>query len=138
MGNRKVNTEIIAQKIADRCRARTVLLVDDDLGCRSVMRQCLEKLGWNVTEADSGERAMERLQSETSQPDAAMIDLLMPGIGGLPVAKWIRDMMPNVHVIISSGADVEALGAISESFTIMPKPVKFEEVKKMFEKFWRK
>jgi PAS domain S-box-containing protein len=61
-----------------------VLLVEDDLTTRQMMREMLERDGWTVTEAANGQYALERLAE--GRPDAILLDLMMPEMDGFELA----------------------------------------------------
>ena len=67
---------------------QTILVVDDEPQLRRVMRATLSDLGYLVIEAKSGEEAIETLRRET--PDLILLDLNMPGMGGLEACRAIR------------------------------------------------
>jgi DNA-binding response OmpR family regulator len=68
--------------------APVVLVVEDTLVTRSLMRRLLERDLIQVIDADSGETAMMAI--ETSCPDLVVLDLRLPGISGLDLARWVR------------------------------------------------
>lgn len=71
---------------------RTVLLVDDSRVARMMARAVIEKrrTGWTVHEANSGEDAIAI--AATCRPDFILIDVNMPGMGGLAAAQRLREM----------------------------------------------
>ncbi len=69
-------------------RAGRVLVVDDDMNVRDVVRRYLEHAGYTVVLAGDGEQAL-RLVAE-SEPDLVVLDLMLPGIDGLEVCRRIR------------------------------------------------
>jgi CheY-like chemotaxis protein len=67
----------------------TILVVDDEPQLRRAMKATLTDLGYSVIESKSGEEALEALRHDT--PDLILLDLNMPGIGGLePAARSAR------------------------------------------------
>jgi two-component system response regulator ResD len=68
--------------------AETVLVVDDDATTRDVIVRYLEREGFEALEAEDGGRA--RALIETSSPNLVILDLMLPGIDGLSVIRWIR------------------------------------------------
>jgi len=64
---------------------KTVLIVDDQSTARGVLRRMLERAGYRVMEAESGERALALAAADAV--DALVLDLKMPGIGG--IETWI-------------------------------------------------
>jgi two-component system KDP operon response regulator KdpE len=66
----------------------TILVVDDEPQIRRVLRSTLSSQGYTITEAKSGEEAVEFLRKE--RPDLVLLDVNMPGIGGLEACREIR------------------------------------------------
>jgi len=66
----------------------TVLVVDDDLTVRDVVRRYLELAGHEVALADNGEDALAWIASH--KPDLVVLDLMLPGIDGLEVCRRLR------------------------------------------------
>ena len=86
-----------------------VLVVDDMVETRRLMRRVLERGGFRVTEAGTGEEA-RRLIS-TSRPALVVLDLRLPGISGFDVARAVRaDPDPAVAstVLLACSASVQA------------------------------
>jgi len=78
-----------------------VLVVDDDDSTRQRLSVLLAGLGYEVTLAASGEEALSRLPSD-HRPAVIMLDLVMPGLGGLEVLDRIRSSHPSIPVVILS------------------------------------
>jgi CheY-like chemotaxis protein len=68
--------------------APLILVVDDTIETRTLMRRLLTRAGMAVVEADSGEAAIRSI--EESRPDLVVLDLRLPGISGFDVARWVR------------------------------------------------
>jgi signal transduction histidine kinase len=66
-----------------------VLVVDDDLNTRILVRECLEQAGFRVEEACDGEQGMSAF--ERARPDIVVLDVIMPGLDGFALCKKIRD-----------------------------------------------
>jgi two-component system KDP operon response regulator KdpE len=82
-----------------------ILVADDEPQIRRVMRTSLTEQGYIVTDARSGEEALERLRQD--HPDLVLLDMNMPGIGGLEACREIRETS-DVAVIILTVRDSEA------------------------------
>ncbi len=68
---------------------RRILLIDDEPDIRAVARVAIELVaGWEMVEADSGERGLEIARE--AQPDAALIDYMMPQMDGPATVKALR------------------------------------------------
>jgi PAS domain S-box-containing protein len=84
-----------------------VLLVDDERQVRKVARQLLESYGYRVMEAETGEAALRHFEGEHAV-DLVILDYIMPGMGGRRCLERLRDLAPDVPVIISTGYSAEA------------------------------
>ena len=82
-----------------------ILVVDDSALARRTSRQMLETEGYAVLEAHDGLSALERYFIE--KPDVVLLDLVMRGMYGLEVLEKLREMDPDVKVVVVS-ADVQA------------------------------
>ena len=81
----------------------TVLLVEDEAPVRSFAARALQIRGYSVLEADSGEAALELLESNDLEVDLFVSDVVMPGMNG---PSWVRkaiETRPNVSTIFMSG-----------------------------------
>lgn len=83
---------------------RKVLVVDDSSLARRTSRHILESEGYHVLEAPDGLAALERYYLE--KPDLVLLDLVMKGMYGLDVLAKLREMDPDVRVIVIS-ADIQ-------------------------------
>jgi two-component system KDP operon response regulator KdpE len=82
----------------------TILVVDDEPQLRRAMKATLTDLGYSVIESKSGEEALEALRHDT--PDLVLLDLNMPGIGGLETCRAIRETS-EVPIIVLSVRNTE-------------------------------
>ena len=81
----------------------TVLLVEDNDDVRAVTARRLRRLGYKVVEAENGPRAIAILGSDNSI-DAVFSDVVMPGgMSGFDIARWMRQNMPALPVLLTSG-----------------------------------
>lgn len=105
---------------------KTVLIVDDDPTQRRLMRAVCEKAGFPVLEADSGESALDLLRSEAGNDVAViMLDLRMPGLGGMEMLKRAKAFQPDLPIIVltaQGGIDtvVEAMQNGATDFFVKP------------------
>ena len=65
-----------------------ILIVEDDVATRKILRRILEKQGWAVTEADSGRSALEKL--EIARPHLILLDLMLPDMDGFELIGELR------------------------------------------------
>jgi len=114
--------------------ALQVLLVDDDELIQTSTRMMVEALGHTVTSCLDGEAALQLL-AQGFRPDAVILDLNMPGLGGKGTLPRLRGLCPQVPVMLSTGrADQEALdlAASVPLVTLLPKPYSFEALRTRF------
>jgi len=100
----------------------TVLVIDDEPQLRRTMKATLTDLGYSVMEAKSGEAALEMLRHEAA--DLVLLDLNMPGIGGLETCRAIRETSDVPIIVVSvrnTEADkVQALDAGADDYVTKP------------------
>ena len=80
----------------------TVLLVDDEETVRAIGKEMLQELGFSAITADDGKEAVEMFKT---RPDIALVilDLTMPHMDGEQCFRELRQLDPNIKVIMSSG-----------------------------------
>lgn len=106
--------------------AKTILIVDDDPTQRRLMRAVCEKAGYPVLQADSGENALSLLQSQQgADVSLVMLDLRMPGLGGMETlkrTKSFREELPVIVLTAQGGIDtvVEAMQNGAADFFVKP------------------
>jgi DNA-binding NarL/FixJ family response regulator len=87
---------------------RTLLLVDDQVEFLQLLRTRLARApGLRIVgEASSGEQALELLRELVPLPEAALVDVEMPGLDGFTTAQRLRERAPELRVVlISASAD---------------------------------
>lgn len=103
---------------------RLVLVVDDDPGQREQIAQFLERKSIAVEQANTGEEAFELVKSY--HPAVVIMDVGMPGIGGVEAANKIGAILPEAKVIMMSGFRNNLVAAnryASTAFAVIEKPV---------------
>ena len=80
-----------------------ILLVDDEPGILEVTKEVLRTAGYKVTTARSGEEALEVFQANPEAVDLVILDLGMPGMGGLRCLQALIERRPEVLVLVASG-----------------------------------
>lgn len=100
-----------------------ILLVDDEAAIRRALQLSLSEFGFVVTEASRGEEALHRLEAQSY--DAVLLDLNMPGIGGMRTLLRIRARLPRVPILILTVRDqeddkVEALESGADDYLTKP------------------
>jgi len=109
----------------------TVLLVDDEEAIRHLGRDMLQVLGLRVLSASDGEEALRLYQEHRSKIDVIILDLSMPKMNGWEVFRRLKEIDPDVRVLISTGyidRDVEELVA-SGVCGVVHKPYTLEHLR---------
>jgi len=83
-----------------------ILIVDDEESIRDYTYQALTKFGYNVITASSGEEAIKIYSEKGKEIDLIILDLGMPGMGGLECLKVITKIDSDVKIIIDSGYSI--------------------------------
>ena len=107
-----------------------ILVVDDELFVRELLLEFLSSEGFEVSLADSGEKAVVLMQSEPA--DVVLVDLKMPGIDGIETLKQIKKTAPNALAIVMTGyptigSSIEALRCGAYDYVV--KPFKLNDLK---------
>lgn len=90
-----------------------VLLADDHDSIREMARQALVSLGYRVLSAVDGEEALRLCENE--KPDLAILDLVMPKLGGLQTAAQLASRFGTVPILFTSGYSQESRGVQDET-----------------------
>ena len=117
-------------------RTMKVLLIDDDELIQSSVQMILEVLGHTaVTTAQSGEEALAMLEAGL-EADLVILDMNMPGLGGIGTLPRLRGLRPEVPVLLATGrVDQTALNLASAhaGVTLLAKPFGLRELQKHLE-----
>ena len=108
-----------------------ILVVDDERAVRESLRRALELEGYEIELASDGSEALLALQDEEPQPDAVILDVLMPGVDGLEVCRRLRALGNHVPVLMLTARDevenrVAGLDAGADDY--VTKPFALEEL----------
>jgi CheY-like chemotaxis protein len=106
-----------------------VLLVEDDPAVRRTARRILERDGYQVLVAETGEEALERLRAHPQRVDLLITDLVMPGMGGAQLMRQVADGRLPPRILFMSGYDAGAAerGEIPAAAEFLPKPFTLAE-----------
>jgi two-component system response regulator MprA len=107
-----------------------ILIADDERAVRESLQRALELEGYEIELAADGREALERLEHD-AQPDAVVLDVLMPGMDGLEVARTMRRSGSRVPILMLTARTqvedrVEGLDAGADDY--VTKPFALEEL----------
>jgi two-component system response regulator MprA len=108
-----------------------ILVVDDERAVRESLRRALELEGYDIELASDGNDALATLHEDDVQPDAVILDVLMPGVDGLEVCRRLRAEGNRVPVLMLTARDevenrVAGLDAGADDY--VTKPFALEEL----------
>jgi two-component system response regulator MprA len=108
-----------------------ILVVDDERAVRESLRRALELEGYEIELAADGGEALSVLADDHPQPDAVILDVLMPGVDGLEVCRRLREGGNRVPVLMLTARDevqnrVAGLDAGADDY--VTKPFALEEL----------
>jgi PAS domain S-box-containing protein len=116
----------------------TVLVVDDETEIVKLTGEYLQSLGYRVLGAETGEHALEVFSGEEDRISLVLLDLNMPGMGGIRCLHRILETAPKTRVLVSSGYMEEdhsrealasgAMGFIGKPYRMMDLGIRIREV----------
>lgn len=112
-----------------------LLIVDDERSIREACREVAQALGFNAYAADSAEHAYRMLESQAF--DAVLLDLHLPGAGGLDALRRIKERRPDAIVIVVTGYGTvqSAVQAMKNgAYDYVTKPFSVDELKLLLER----
>ncbi|MBA2689048.1 MAG: response regulator [Gemmatimonadaceae bacterium] len=105
--------------------SETILLAEDEEAVRSLVRRVLENNGYTVLVARDGSEAIRLAAAHADAIDLFLTDVIMPGTGGVELARQIREHCPDTPVLYMSGyndEDIARRGGLGEHFRLLNKP----------------
>jgi two-component system, cell cycle sensor histidine kinase and response regulator CckA len=102
-----------------------VLLVEDEPALRELAIIMIERLGYRVADAGSGDEALALVEKQNVRPDVVLTDLVLPGISGRQLAEQLCRILPEAKIIYMSGYADDAIardGTIGADVAFLQKP----------------
>lgn len=106
-----------------------VLLIDDEITFLEYLAKRLEREGFSVAKADSGEKALEMASSQTF--DVAVVDLKMPGMDGVETQRRLKEIQPFVECIVLTGhgsIQTALESGKQKAYQYLLKPAEYDEL----------
>ena len=109
----------------------SILVVDDEPAVREALRRALELEGYEVELATDGAEALERLENGAPEPEAVLLDVLMPNVDGIEVCRRLRAEGRRLPILMLTARTqvedrVEGLDAGADDY--LTKPFALEEL----------
>ncbi len=121
-----VSPEIITPAVAENLKGtETLVLVEDDVSLRELVRKTLEQYGYRVMEAQSGAAAIETITKYDGLISLLVTDVVMPEMNGREVAMRAQTLRPDLKVLYMSGYTDDAIahhGVLETGVNFIEKP----------------
>lgn len=110
--------------MASTARPYSILITDDDRGCRESLREIVEPEGFRTLLASSGEEALDIVREEPVH--LALLDMHMPRLTGLETLQLVRQintMLPVILVTADASERLMRQAFRAHAYSVIPKPV---------------
>lgn len=106
-------TVVIEKVQIDRLErgSETILVIDDEKPILDISRELLENLGYQVLTAQGGNEALEILKNQKTKIHLVLLDIIMPEMGGEETFDRIKQIDPNIKILLSSGYSINGLAS---------------------------
>ncbi len=104
----------------------SILITDDDTGCRETLREIVEPKGFRTLLASSGEEAVDIVRDPREVVHLVLLDMHMPTMTGLEVLQMVRQINAELPCILVTGdasASLFRQALQAHAFSVIPKPV---------------
>ena len=109
----------------------TILLAEDNTQVRQIAEIMLQRIGYSVVVAQSGEELLKQLATYDGPADLLLTDVIMPGMNGRELYAKVSSVFPNIKVLFMSGytSDVIASqGVLGNGINLLMKPFSFDSL----------
>ncbi len=105
-----------------------ILVVEDNIGVGQFATQILEDLGYRTAWAGNAEEALDRLGRDGDGFDLIFSDVVMPGMGGVALARELQQRWPDLPVVLTSGYSHVLAQESDHGFALLHKPYSAEQL----------
>ncbi|QHG23574.1 response regulator [Pseudomonas sp. DTU12.1] len=117
---------------------RRILIVEDNLEVGRFANQILQDLGYQTVWATHAEEALEMIGPDARAFDGVFSDVVMPGMGGVALARELRRRRPDLPVILTSGYSEELANCGYDGFEFLAKPYSADQICRVLAKIMGK
>ena len=107
--------------------------MEDDEGVRNFISTALKGLGYNITEAINGKKAIDLLKKNEIKIDLVITDLVMPEMNGKELAVEVEKILPGTRILFTSGYTEDHIvssGSLDKGINFLQKPYTMQALAK--------
>ncbi len=108
-----------------------VLMVEDNIEVGQFATQILQDLGYETTWATNAEEALTRLGRDGAGFDVVFSDIVMPGMGGIALARELQQRLPDMPVVLASGYSHVLAEEGTHGFELLNKPYSVDQLSRI-------
>jgi two-component system cell cycle sensor histidine kinase/response regulator CckA len=112
----------VASEPSDFTGNETILLIEDNAPLRRMTERMLQRYGYHVLQAATGEQARQMFSEHQGRISVVLTDIVMPDGSGPSIVAWIRERSPTLSVIYMSGYAADTFESAGDGHTFLPKP----------------
>jgi two-component system cell cycle sensor histidine kinase/response regulator CckA len=108
-----------------------ILLIDDDKPIRDLVIEFLETLGYQVHAEADGNSGLNYFRENHSEINLVIMDMIMPEMGGVELFSEIKEIQPDIRILLSSGYGSQKgsiLNLIQQGTPFLQKPISLKEL----------
>jgi CheY-like chemotaxis protein len=120
------------EMVSDNSKSKTILLVEDESTVRNLLREVLERAGYEVLACSHPEAGIEACRLHPGNIDLLLTDVVMPGMNGKEMANRIVKMLPKLRVVFMSGYTEHVLlqdGQLDARIEYLQKPFSLQTLR---------
>ena len=113
---------------------KKIFVVDDEPDICELVSEGLTEIGYEVTSANTGEKALEEISK--IQPNLIILDIFIPDMDGVVIYQTLRGMplfkkTPIIFLTaLAQGMRPQLAGLNDQAYSVLPKPISLEEIQK--------
>ena len=110
-----------------------ILVIDDDFEIRKLLTRTFSRWGHEVYCLANGDEVVAHCAKRPNHYDVVLLDVIIPGIPGTGVYRWLREMSPNLRIILMTGLinSEKVMTALNEGAELLPKPFDDKSLKRI-------
>ncbi len=111
-----------------------ILVVEDNLEVGQFAMQILQDLGYKTTWAVNAEEALEQLGQDGAGFDVVFSDVVMPGMGGIGLARELQQRLPDMPIVLASGYSQVLAQEGGQGFEVLNKPYSIKQLSRILQR----